>query len=151
MTFRVVDVFGVGNKALQDLFALRLSALSWAATIPSWVTAITTPADVYVPPGAIDPDIYANRTGYADWMTRLTDLATRLGIVTDGSTGPVAVLEAIVATRDKLYDKRYSWVDARTNMLTGSLFIIQRAIADRLTATTKLYNDLLKLLSVETP
>ncbi len=151
VTFRVVDVFGVGNKALQDLFALRLSALSWAATIPSWVTAITTPADVYVPPGAIDPDIYANRTGYADWMTRLTDLATRLGIVTDGSTGPVAVLEAIVATRDKLYDKRYSWVDARTNMLTGSLFIIQRAIADRLTATTKLYNDLLKLLSVETP
>jgi len=97
-----------------------------------------------------DPNIHANYLLTSDLPTRLADLGARYTAITDPNTGPVSLVEAIVKTRDKLYDKRYAWIDARTNVQTGSLYVIQRAVSDRIAATAKLYNDLLKILSVQT-
>lgn len=149
VSYRVVKAFGVGAQAIQDLFTIRADAQAWVQGCNAWTALLATSTSVYVPPGIVDPLIYANPWTALTFFQRLAALAVRLAAIT-GPTGPIPLVTAIVKTRDKLYDKRYAWIDARTNVQTGSLYVIQRAVADRATATAKLYNDLLKILSVQT-
>ena len=137
----------VGPQALADLTTIRGEADVWSGVCTSWSALVWAQTSVTVTPA--DPDIYANSLLVADFTARQADLAARLATLTSLSTGTVAAVEAIVKTRDKLYDKRYAWIDARINVQSGSLFVIQRAVQSRIDATVKLYNDLLKILSVQ--
>lgn len=147
VSYRVVKAFGVGGTALADLFLLRAEAAAWGTGSQAWAAQLAATVLVVVTP--FDPNVYANGLMAADLVVRLADLASRYAVLTSGTTGTAALVEAIVKTRDKLYDKRYAWIDARVNVQTGSLYVIERAVADRIAATAKLYNDLLKILSVE--
>jgi hypothetical protein len=150
VTYRIVQTLGVGLLALQDLFQIRADAQSFSSDTQSFLGIITATTNVFVPPGVIDPFIYANPLSSTTLPVRAAAVAARTAVVTSPTASPVVKVEAIVKTRDKLYDKRYAWIDARTNLETGSLYVIQRAVANRIAATTKLYNDLLKILSVQT-
>lgn len=150
VNYRIIRPFGVGLLALQELFSVMSSAQAWATATATWVTLLLLTEPVTVPPGVVDPNIYANTLKTSDLTGRLAALAARLAVVTNPTSGTVPRVEAVVKTRDKLYDKRYAWIDARTNVESGSLYVIQRAVSDRIAASVKLYNDLLKMLSVET-
>lgn len=147
VSYRVVKAFGVGFKALEDLFLLQTEADAWGLESQIWAAGLAASAVVVQTPA--DPSVYANDLDVADLVARQVALAARYAVVTGGSLGTAALVEAILDTRDKLYDKRYAWIDARINVQTGSLYVIQRAVADRVAATAKLYNDLLKILSVQ--
>ena len=150
VTYRIVKTFGVGLLALQDLFSIRASAQTWTTATSAWVALLLATEPVTVSPGVVDPNIYANVLMSIDLTNRIGALAVRYAGITSPTAGTAPLVETIVKTRDKLYDKRYSWIDARTNVEYGSLYVIQRGVADRIAATEKLYYDLLKILSVET-
>jgi hypothetical protein len=61
----------------------------------------------------------------------------------------VETVEEILANTDKLYDKRYAWIDARINLENG--LVAQQAIAaeNRVKAQQEFLNELIKLLAVE--
>lgn len=151
VTYRIVRVFGVETQALLDLYSIRAKAQTWSDEYAPWLAKVVASDYLLVPPtGAVDTNTYLNRMTTADLLARQAAAMGRLTDVTAFTLGTVPLVEAIVKSRDKLYDKRYAWIDARTNLDTGSLYVIQRAVANREAATEKLYNDLLKILSVQT-
>ena len=149
VSYRIVKVFGVGAQTLQSLFTARKEAVDWSASSLTWYNTVTDIQPVTVSP--ID-FVFASAVNYSDLLARVSALSSRYTKVQTGSLGSpstISNVEAALKSRDKLYDKRYSWINARTNVQTGSLYVIERAVADRQAATAKLYDTLLQLLSLE--
>jgi hypothetical protein len=74
----------------------------------------------------------------ADVVSRLADIASSEQQISD-----------ILANTDKLYDKRYVWIDTRINLESGLLVGQTRAIANRIKAQADILKQLTKLLAVE--
>jgi len=55
----------------------------------------------------------------------------------------------MTASVDKLYDKRFVWVDARINLEKGILVSQKRAVQDRIKAQAETLKQLTKLLAVQ--
>jgi hypothetical protein len=143
VSFRVVDA-EVGVTGLNDLLAARTSATVFDASLPAWNALVTTPVPVLVPPGVTDSTYFAR--GYTP-----TDLSNRTSAVNSRKaevTASVPKIEAVLATSDRLYDKRYVWIDARINLEKGILVKQQRAVADRIKAQEETLKQLTKLLAV---
>jgi hypothetical protein len=60
----------------------------------------------------------------------------------------VTNVEGELSSGDRLYDKRYVWIDARINLEKGVLVEKERAVANRIKAQADVLKQLTKLLSV---
>jgi len=143
-SFQVASAFGVTEKSLKAVYAVRKSALDFVSKPSGWQSLASTDISVLGPSGSVDPDYFARGFGPLSVTTWYTDLSSRQGTISTS----VADLEAILASSDRLYDKRYAWIDARINLEKGILVKQQRAVSERLKAQADMYNQLIKLLSV---
>lgn len=67
----------------------------------------------------------------------------------DLGNGPIGKIQNVLASTDRLYDKRFTWIDARINLQTGILVGETRAIQARIQAQADVLKQLTKLLAVE--
>jgi hypothetical protein len=143
--YRIVNAFEVSGKSLVDVFDVRSNAVTFAQSCTSWDTLVSTLAPVEVPPGVVDPSYYAVNYTQSDIANREAQVTARVSYVTSALPN----VEAVLASSDRLYDKRYVWIDTRINLEKGVLVKQQRAAANRVKAQEQTLKDLTKLLAVE--
>ena len=145
VSFRVVSSFGVAEKSLVDLFDVRSNAVSfYNATVP-WSTLASSVVPVLVPPGTADSTYFARGYTSSDFSARVATVNTRKTYVTSA----IPKVTAVLASSDRLYDKRYVWIDARINLEKGILVKQERAVSNRIKAQEDTLKQLTKLLAVE--
>lgn len=143
VSFRVVDT-EVSDVSLNDLLGIRTDTVLFNSTVAAWSSLVSTPVSVLVPPGVADATYFARGYTPADFSSRTSTVNTRKAFVTTS----VPKVEAVLSSTDRLYDKRYVWIDARINLEKGILVKQQRAVADRIKAQAETLKQLTKLLAV---
>jgi hypothetical protein len=140
VAYRVVSLFGVAPATATALFSLYQAVAALLAAAVSFNTLITTPVVVSGDPGA-----FARATLTTDLNARASAVTSRISAI----SGITLQVQDILANTDKLYDKRYVWIDARVNLESGLVVQQTTAVTNRIKAQTNNYNQLLKLLAVE--
>jgi hypothetical protein len=144
VSYRICKAFGVGKKTLAAVSSVQGPLVDFVASVDAML-AIVDAAPVIGSGNVTDLTMYATRVYPSDLTARLADITTRQTDVTSA----VAALSAALSSGERLYDKRYAWIDARVNLEKGLLPKIARAAADRVKAQTEALNQLIKLLAVE--
>lgn len=129
-------------KALQDAFSVLAKVDQAIADVNTFYTLETT-----VVPVVSDAGAFGRRTLTSDLNARATQVSARIADLTDLGTGSPVVLSSVLASTGKLYDKRYVWIDARTNLEKGILPKKQQALDSRLKAEEDIRRQLIKLLT----
>lgn len=144
--FRVIKLFGVGPRTIKDLYTLRLSIDAFVQGTTTWNALVTTPVPVLVPPGTPNATYFARGFTPADFTARTATTGGRAAYL---ATTGIPMLEAVLASGDRLYDRRYTWLDARINLEKGIIPRLERAYAQRIKTQNDIVNQLIKLLAVE--
>jgi len=143
VSYRIVDAFGVTILTLSAVMQALLhadAALSGLQTFRSLLqTAVTVEWDA---------SAFGRRTTHSDLADQQASILARIVELSDPGTGDIATLEAAMSSGDRLYDVRYTWIDARTNLRTGILPKKERAQDYRATAAAETLNQLTKLLTL---
>lgn len=148
VTYEIVSVFGVGLQTLQDIIGiLQVNDVFLAAT-QAFQTLVNTSVPVLLA-GVVDPGAFARSFLTTDLDARATAVLARLAYLQDPGVGPIAKIQNVLLGTERLYDQRYTWIDARINRSTGYLVRRQRAIDSRVAAQADVVNQLFKLLSVQ--
>jgi hypothetical protein len=144
ISYRIVKLFGVSKKTVEELFALYQNITALIASATTFQLLISTPISV-LRLGVPDTDSFTRGTLLSDLDARDVLVDARLAAIpTD-----ITIVENVLASTDMLYDKRYTWLDARINLKNG--LVVQQATAtrNRIQAQEDFYNQLIKLLAVE--
>jgi hypothetical protein len=128
----------VSEATLQDVFSVYVSALDALAAVQAWKTTSETTVPV-------NGDAQAHALGWfsSDLTTRASAGITRLNDVVTNT----ASLEGVLSAGDRLYDRRFVWIDARINQETGIVVRRTRATANRIKAQDETAKELIKLLT----
>jgi len=129
VSFRVVSVFGFSKSGLSDVMCVLKLTEADAASAVTFDTLVTT----LLPVVALPADPLAFATGVT------TDLlnARQVVLAARNTQGILDVLSGLMTSKEKLYDKRYIWVDARINRKTGLLAKQVASVAARQVATAE--------------
>jgi hypothetical protein len=145
--YRIVSVYGLSKPSLQDICCVLKKAQTFYAALNAfWV--ITNTVEPVVLPSGTDPNVFATRllsTDLVAWSSAVTDRETFLN---DPNAGALARVTNILATSEKLYDKRYTWIDARLNRKTGVTAKRDFSIADRHIKTVEQKKSLDKAVAI---
>lgn len=144
IAYRIVRVDFLGEKSLADAFLVLQQAETAVSGVQAFLSLLTTDAPVIGDAGA-----FARRTLTADLDARVTQVNTRITQLTDSAVGALVLIGNIMSAGDRLYDKRYVWIDARINQEKGILPTKDRAAQDRVKAKTTTLNQLTKILSMK--
>ena len=143
VSYRVVSVFGFSKPGLSDVMCvLKLDELFidseaiFQALASTLVPVQTTPADPAAFATAMTTDALNAQ------VLTLTDRQTKL-TTTTGASLPGTV-SALMVSKEKLYDKRFVWIDARINRKSGQVALQLAAILDRQTKAIEQGNSLMK-------
>lgn len=147
--YRVVSTFGLGVDAAADIFAQLAAVDDFIPTTQAFTTLVATGVQVVKPGPVVDANAYAAVWLPMDLDAREVVITPRVTSLSDTTTGPTAKIENILSASEKLYDKRYVWIDARINLETGILTRKAQAVTNRISAQANLINQLTKLLSVQ--
>lgn len=148
VTFRIVTAFGVTSKTLTAIAPVRTAIDQFANAIAPFKALLNTQVPVVTaafPAG--DPSMFAVAVTAADITARATAVQTRLTTLTSPA-GYITTVQSALTSGDRLYDKRYTWIDARINLQKGILTQISQSIAQRIQAQQDTVNQLIKLLAV---
>jgi hypothetical protein len=146
--YRIVKPFEVGVRTLDRLVR------AWAEAVDAFNAALDfqSPALGYTvlkSTGMTNFDIYANGLTISRIASRLIEVNTRRDGTGSGTLANlVTAIEQALKTDDRLYDKRFTWINARTNLIDGTLARRARTIADREANRAKLADALIKLLAM---
>ena len=149
VTYRIVKPYNMTTEGLQALFAALVAADDWASASAAWASLVATTQPVYVPPGVVDANVYANSLLTVDVTTRVPLVGARSTFVNDYAAGPIPMVGQTLGGRDKFYDVRFTWIDGRVNIEKGLLYLKTRAITTRDENLAKQLNDLTRMLSME--
>lgn len=141
VSFRVVSVFGFSKPGLSDVMCvLKLTEVLATSTV-TFNTLVTT----LLPVVALPADPLAFATGVTTDLlnARKAELATR------NTTGIIDTISGLMTSKEKLYDKRYIWIDARINRKNGQVAKLLASIADRLVKTTEQQTSLSKMAQID--
>ncbi len=139
ITFRIVSSISLTADPLNGVLDAALSGSTFS-TATLVFQSLLTPVAVVGDVGA-----FAIRLVTSDLNARETIVAGRFTQVgTD-----VTAIESELSAGDRLYDKRYVWIDARINLEKGILVMKDRAVANRIKAKQDVLKQLTKLLSVQ--
>jgi len=144
ITFQIVATVGLTAEPLQGILSTALASSIFYATLSPFLNLVTVLAPVVGDAGA-----YAVRLLTTDLNAREAVVTARRTAITS-ATGYVASLEAELSSGDRLYDRRYVWLDARINLTNGILAKKDIARVNRIKAQADILNQLTKLLSVQT-
>ena len=148
VSYQVVSVFGASKQSLLDLFAILQAIQLYTSAAQAFETLLTTPVTV-LKASIVDPNAFARGYLTTDFTARLLVLAARILSLGDLGNGPIGKIQNVLASTDRLYDKRFTWIDARINLQTGILVGETRAIQARIQAQADVLKQLTKLLAVE--
>jgi hypothetical protein len=139
ITFRIVSSIGLTADPLNDVLAVALNSETFRTTTFTFYQLVSNGAVVVGDSGA-----WAMRALSTDLDARETAVAARLTQIDTNVTN----VEGELSSGDRLYDKRYVWIDARINLEKGVLVEKERAVANRIKAQADVLKQLTKLLSV---
>lgn len=146
ITYRVVTLFGLGKPSVQDLMRVVSAAESFLSDLTDFDALLTTQIPVTLPPGYIDIRTYATgllSTDLTNWSTIITNRETFL------SGCALSLITGVLATKDKLYDQRFTWIDGRINRKTGVTAKQLASITNRLNNLVDQQNNLTKLVTMQ--
>ncbi len=153
VSYRVVRPFGVNQKdTFIELFRVYQNALAYPLNLDFFKSHVQTETHVVVPGNTLDLNMFANalvQTDISDFAAVVDNRLNNPDLGVLSPTGPVAKIENILKNIEKLYNKRYAWIDARINLTTGYRSRFLRAQADRIQVEANLLNHLYKLLSTQ--
>jgi hypothetical protein len=146
--YSIVSTFGLSYKTLSSVYSVLAENTAFVTATTTWQATINTIATVSVLNDAL---AYANSNQLqpSDLTGRSTTVTSRQTFLKDPSTGPIALIENALTGTDKLYDARYTWIDARIDLATGLLILESQAVASRISAQADILNQLIKLLAVQ--
>jgi hypothetical protein len=144
--YRVVSSFEVTYNSLSDLFVQLTAIESYVAGIPPFLAKLSQ-AQVIKPGPVTDTVALANTLTTADLDTREPVVQSRVNTVSDPN-GIVTKVSNVLSGADKLYDKRYVWIDARINFEKGILTRLSQAVDQRKKTQADVVKNLTKLLAV---
>jgi hypothetical protein len=145
--YRIVSTYNLSRDGFTDLFSIYAAADDWTTATMTWLVAVMASMPVYVSSG-LDPNIYANPLLTPMVTNRKLALDARVASVADLASGPIALVQKILQSRERLYDKRYTWIDGRINLDKGLRFMYARAQQNRIDAFQQQLNDLTKMLAM---
>jgi hypothetical protein len=147
LAYVIVSAFGCGYPTMQALYTILTANTTFVSSTTTWASLIAATTVAVVG----DSGAYANSllVQMSDITSRQSVVSGRISYLTNAGTGPIAIIEASLNSSDQLYNKRYVWIDARIDLQTGLLVLEQTAVAQRIAQQAQLFNQLIKLLSVE--
>jgi len=149
VSYRVVRPFGVTQgKTFSDLFTILQNVETFVASYAAFLAEVTSTVPVVVPGNTVDPNMFANAIVPADVSARATLISNRLSSLSNPS-GPITLTQNVLKSSEKLYDKRWAWIDARVNLASGFLPMEVQARSTRLKNQRDLVNHLYKVLSTQ--
>jgi len=143
ISYKIVSTVGLTAEPLQAILTTALAAETFYPTIAPFLSLISTQVAVTGDAGA-----FAVRTTTEDLNSRETIVSARSAALS-APTGYVASLEAELSSGDRLYDRRFTWIDTRINLTNGILVKKSLAKANRIKQQADVLNQLTKLLSVQ--
>jgi hypothetical protein len=148
VTYQIVKAFGVSLATLQAIFGILGQNATFLTQTQAFQPVLNTQVPVLLS-GVPDPAEFAIGLQTADLDTRSAQVQARLTYLADPGVGPRAILQSALASSERLYDKRFTWIDARINLQSGYLVLQQTAAANRVKQQQDVFNQLIKLLTVE--
>ncbi len=148
VTYRIVSVFGLAKPSLEDLYCVYKRAQAFYAAVQSIWYLTNTLEPVVLPPGVVDPNTFATRLMSTDLVAWSGAITGRETFLTDPASGAISRVTNVLATKEKLYDKRYTWIDARLNRKTGMTAKRTQAVAERQVKTVEQTQSLNKLATM---
>lgn len=148
-SYQIVSAFGAGLTTFEELIEIiRNNEAFTASTIVAGLLGAA--AIPVVRSGAVDPTAATWVRGYlgSDLDARATVVQNRIAYLTDPALGPTVRIEKALKGSERLYDKRYTWIDARINLEKGLLPRQRRAVEERLKKQAQTVDQLIKLLAV---
>jgi hypothetical protein len=137
-----VSFFGLSQETVTSLETLKQSIPTLtAASIPAWRTKFA-PVSVV---GFDAANIFVMDIAKEDLDTRESQIGGRVDPIAQEI---IPKLVDILANTEKLYDKRYVWIDARINLEHGLLVRQETAVRNRIKAQAEAIKQLMKLLSM---
>jgi hypothetical protein len=148
VSYKVGRLYGasfLGVEAVME--TLRLLDEIRVQTM-AFLLLLLTPVDVIVAGGVVDPVAFARATRIVDLTLRMAVVNGRITDLGVGGPAKDAIEQELIL--DFLYDKRYAWLDARTNRQTGLLPLKGLATLQRLETQAQALAAMVKLLSMGT-
>jgi len=145
--YQVGSIFGVRIETLQLLMAVLLANDAFVATAQAFEVLLTTSVPVVTTAGLIDPTAFARATLADDLDARDTATLARVAALTNPS-GPMATIVSVLSSGDRLYDRRYTWIDSRINLMNGTRVRWARAILERSRLLAESLSAMTKLLAI---
>jgi len=139
--YRVVSSFGVGYDGLASAFN-ELDDVDTLITSGVAIQANTGTVSVVKPGPVVDANAYANALLTSALNAREAVLTAR------SPTTSIDNVSQVLTGSDRLYDKRFIWVDARTNVEKGILPLQSMAVQTRKKSQADILKSLTKLLAV---
>jgi len=139
LTFRIVKSVGLTKDPLNGVLGSALSSETFLTGTGAFYSIESTSVPVTGDAGAA-----AYRLITSDLDTRETAVNARFTQV----PLDVVAIESELSAGDRLYDKRFVWIDARINLRNGILVSKERAVQNRIKAQADTLKQLTKLLSV---
>lgn len=147
VTYEIVKIFGVSFKSLNKLFTVLAQNITFVANTQSFHTVLSTAVPVLEGPGEFADGL--STTG-DDLTARYGQVTGRLGfLATTNAASPVTIIQGILKSADQLYKKRYSWIDARINLQSGTVVLLSQAAGARIQAQEQVILKLIQLLTVQ--
>jgi hypothetical protein len=145
ISYRIVETLGAGFLTLEGVYRVLSEVDQALLDVTAFRTLVTTLVSVVGDSGA-----YAVRVVTTDLLARLNEITIRRDqlINADPAIGSIVALEVALASGDRWYDKRYTWIDTRINLETGILVKKDRAVENRIKAQMEALMQLIKLLTV---
>jgi hypothetical protein len=148
ITYRVVKATGVTEQSLTALFTVLQAIDTWVVLTLLFKFKATTLVPVFTASFSPDPNIVALGWLTADLNSRETDVLARITAVDATSPGSDAdTVSSVLSSGDRIYDQRFTWIDARINRQTGIIVKQSRAVVNRLKAQEDILKQLTKLLT----
>jgi hypothetical protein len=143
-TYQIVSTFGLSFTTLTNVFSILAQNTTFVTTTTTWQTLLTTSVPVVGDAQAVAWGFLAT-----DLTARHTVVQNRVNYLTNPATGPIALIENALTGTDRLYDARYTWIDARIDQQSGLLIQEAVAITNRIAAQANILNQLLMILAVQ--
>jgi len=142
ISYRVVSSLGATITSLESIYAALARIDQAILDVTAFKSLVTTPVTV------VGDTAFARRTTNTDLNNRLAAVAARLLQLNDPATGDAVEVSEVMVSKDKLYDRRWVWIDARINQEKGILPKKDRAVTEREKALVETKKQLTKLLTM---
>lgn len=140
ISYRVVKSVGLTAEPLNGVLDAALNAEGFVASTQTFLNLVSTNVTVDGDAGAV-----AIRLIESDLDAREIVVDARVTQVPTDITG----IESELSAGDRLYDRRYVWIDARINVEKGILVRKDLAVLNRIKAQQETLKQLTKLLAVQ--